>query len=310
MGLSNGEFVVGEGVNRRPLDGVLRGLIGEVSWGDVRQVIETGKVQVNGVIVTDGRRYVSAGDAIKLTMSAPRVSNELRLGREVIAYEDADVVVVRKPSGMNSVPFDEGETGTLDQMVRALLSRERRARGGPAQGWIGVVHRLDRETTGLLVFARTLLAKKHLGQQFRDHTVHRRYVSIVHGALEREREFRSYICADRGDGLRGTTGIPGQGQLAVTHVKPTETLQGATLVECRLETGRTHQIRIHLSEAGHPVLGEKVYIRNYSGAIVRAPRVMLHARELGFEHPRTGRTVMLEEPMPADMCAVRERLLA
>ncbi len=310
MPLSNGEFVVGEGVRRRPLDGVLRSLIGEVSWGDVRQAIETGKVQLNGVIETDGRRYVSAGDAIKITMAAPRVSNELRLGREVIAYEDSDLVVVRKPSGINSVPFDEGETGTLDQLVRALLSRERRARGGQAQGWLGVVHRLDRETTGLLVFARTLLAKKHLAQQFRDHTVHRRYVSIVHGSLEREREFRTHLVADRGDGLRGTTGIPNQGQLAVTHVKPIEALKGASVVECRLETGRTHQIRIHLSEAGHPVVGEKVYIRNYSGQLLRAPRVMLHARELGFEHPRTGRPLSLEEPMPADMVAVRERLRA
>jgi 23S rRNA pseudouridine1911/1915/1917 synthase len=116
--------------------------------------------------------------------------------------------------------------------------------------------------------------------------------------------------ADRGDGLRGSSRLSrsAEGREAVTHVEPLEALAGATLVACRLETGRTHQIRIHLSEAGHPIVGERVYIRAYAGRRIEAPRLMLHAAELGFVHPATGLEVHWELPLPADMRSLLERL--
>jgi 23S rRNA pseudouridine1911/1915/1917 synthase len=210
-------------------------------------------------------------------------------------------------------------------MVRAWLDRHAAA-GRAGRPNLGVVHRLDKETTGLIVFTRTWLAKKALASQFRRHTVHRRYLAIAHGHVK-EQTIRSILVADRGDGVRGSAGVqvarrhslpssrsstrgPTVGREAVTHVEPLEALRGATLVACRLETGRTHQIRIHLSEAGHPIVGERVYIRGYGGPLVDAPRLMLHAAELGFLHPATERFMRWELPPPDDMRAVLERLRA
>jgi len=179
---------------------------------------------------------------------------------------------------------------------------------------LGVVHRLDKETSGLVVFTRTWLAKKTLLQAFRVHAVHRRYVAIVHGAV-RPQTIKTHLVENRGDGLRGSIEHRGgrkrpaggePSKLAITHVDVVERLHSSsfgecTLVACRLETGRTHQIRIHLSEAGHPVVGDRVYIRGYSGPVVAAPRLMLHAAELGFVHPATNETLRWECELPSDM---------
>ena len=142
--------------------------------------------------------------------------------------------------------------------------------------------------------------------------MHRRYLAIAHGDV-RSRTIRSFLMEDRGDGLRGSArGTPGEGaREAITHVEKLEALTGgtaATLVACRLETGRTHQIRIHLSESGHPLVGERVYIRRWGGTVIEAPRLMLHAAELGFLHPATEREMRWEQPMPDDMKTVLERL--
>jgi 23S rRNA pseudouridine1911/1915/1917 synthase len=130
--------------------------------------------------------------------------------------------------------------------------------------------------------------------------VERRYVALAHGSV-RAATHHSRLVKDRGDGRRGSTEHPELGRDSVTHVKPLEALAGATLVECRLETGRTHQIRIHLAESGHPLVGERVYGRSYRGERIEAPRLMLHAFELGFEHPTTGKPLHFEQPMPEDM---------
>src|SRR5262249_7446653 len=120
---------------------------------------------------------------------------------------------------------------------------------------------------------------------------------------------RSYLVDDRGDGLRGSA-PPGvrEGQLAVTHVRPVESLHGATLIECKLETGRTHQIRIHLSEAGHPLVGERVYVRDFKSTLIPAPRLMLHAAELGFIHPDREEPMRFREEPPADFRETLARL--
>jgi 23S rRNA pseudouridine1911/1915/1917 synthase len=177
---------------------------------------------------------------------------------------------------------------------------------------LGIVHRLDKETSGLVVFTRTWLAKQALSSQFRQHTVHRRYLAIAHGDVP-ARTLRSFFIENRGDGLRGSKRGPGgkppkDGREAVTHVTRIEPLTGATLVACRLETGRTHQIRIHLSESGNPLVGERVYVRGFRGPVIEAPRLMLHAAELGFVHPATEAEVRWEQPTPADMLAVIARL--
>jgi 23S rRNA pseudouridine1911/1915/1917 synthase len=292
------------------LDGVVRERDPSLSWAAARALVETGKVFRNGTPCLQTQKHLRAGDTLELRPNAPRPATGRERANQVsFIHVDRQFVVVRKPSGISTVPYDPGERGTLDELVRMQLDRQARARGGPAQGWIGVVHRIDKGTSGLLVFARTLTAKRHLANQFRAHTVQRRYLALAHGRV-RTQTIQSRIVADRGDGLRGSTHLPSAGQEAVTHVELLEPLGAACLVGCRLETGRTHQIRIHLSEAGNPLLGEEVYIRNYRGERLRAPRLMLHAEELGFEHPTTGEPMLFRDEWPDDFDEIIERMRA
>jgi 23S rRNA pseudouridine1911/1915/1917 synthase len=316
-----GSFVVPQELAGRPLDGAVRALTG-APWSTARSMIETGKVKIAGAIAGSARRRVSAGEVIEIDPRAPKPKTvRLRsLGEDLIAYADAAVVVVRKPAGISTVPFDgegaqEDEGGTLDELVRDVLADQARREGrGRAIGRVplGVVQRLDKVTSGLLVFARNFSAKKHLSQQLRQRSMHRRYLAIAHGDV-RSGTHRSLLVPNRGDGLRGSSArrhgrAPGDEELAITHVERIEGLRGATLIACKLETGRTHQIRIHLAEAGHPLVGEHVYARHYKGPQIKAPRVMLHAAELGFVHPSTEREMRFHMDPPEDFQRVLESL--
>jgi 23S rRNA pseudouridine1911/1915/1917 synthase len=162
-----------------------------------------------------------------------------------------------------------------------------------------------------MVFARTVPAERHLVRQFSQHTITRSYLAIVHGDVEAQ-TIESTLVRDRGDGRRGSQKGAADGQRAVTHVRPLERLGDYTLVECRLETGRTHQIRIHLSELGHIVCGDKVYCQPLRGKPIAdhsgAPRLALHAAELGLEHPITGERLHYTMPLPKDLTQFVERL--
>jgi 23S rRNA pseudouridine1911/1915/1917 synthase len=301
-------FVIPAELHARPLDGAVRAL-DNVSWAESRKLIETGKVRVAGEVVTDPVRKVRAGDKLAITMRAPRpeTARARELAEDLIVYADPAVVVVRKPAGLSTVPFGDEPRGelTLDAVLRETLARRDAIRG---RAPLGVVQRLDRATTGLLVFSRTFAAKKSLGNQLRSHTMERRYLAIAHGDVA-TKTLRSHLVEDRGDGLRGSAREGRrEGQLAVTHVERIEPLRGATLVACRLETGRTHQIRIHLSEDGHPLVGEAVYVRGWEGSLIPAPRLMLHAAELGFAHPSDGRPMRFRDPLPRDFEETLARL--
>ncbi len=302
----------------KALDAIVRALE-DVTWGKARALIEKGKVRVDGQVVTQAERRFRGGVELVVDPQArkPR-DHSLELERERIVHLDTHVVVVDKPSGISTIPFGEAgrarETGTLDERVRAHLSSLERDRS--QRPTLGVVHRIDKETSGLVVFTRSWLAKQSLTQQFRFHTTHRLYMALVHGTIE-SGTLRSHLVADRGDGLRGSIEkMKGRrpkvetGQLAVTHVEVQEHLEGATLLACRLETGRTHQIRIHLAEAGHALLGERVYIRDYGPAQQRIPasRLMLHAAELGFVHPKSEVEVRFSSPLPMDFQELLHRL--
>jgi 23S rRNA pseudouridine1911/1915/1917 synthase len=289
-----------------PLDRAVRTIL-EASWGKARSWIEAGKVRVAGTVATEPNTRVRAGHEICIDEGATR-SRPTRLTEDQVVYVDAQVIVVAKPAGVSTVPFDDRETDTLEGRVRAWMDRKRVAPGKQRPN-LGVVHRLDKETSGLVVFTRTWLAKQSLAGQFRRHSVHRRYLAIAHGRVG-ARAYRSWLVDNRGDGLRGSVRgtPPTHAREAITHVEPLEALAQATLVACRLETGRTHQIRIHLSESGHPIVGDRVYTRRYSGSLIEAPRLMLHASELGFVHPATEQPVRWERAMPDDMAAVLDRL--
>jgi 23S rRNA pseudouridine1911/1915/1917 synthase len=292
-----------------PVDRVVRSLFG-ASWGKARTWIETGKVRVGGALVTDTTVRVRAGAEVILDEAA-RKSRAGDLADSDVIFADTQVVVVAKPPGLSTIPYDGTETDTLDARVRAWLERRRLVPRGQ-RPTLGIVHRLDKETSGLVVFTRTWLAKQALTSQFRQHTVHRRYLAIAHGEVP-SRTLRSFFIENRGDGLRGSARghgrkPPADGREAITHVTRVEPLAGATLVACQLETGRTHQIRIHLSESGNPLVGERVYIRGFRGPVIEAPRLMLHAAELGFIPPATEREMRWEQPTPEDVLAVIARL--
>jgi 23S rRNA pseudouridine1911/1915/1917 synthase len=274
----------------------------KVAWSVAKSHVATGKVFVDGTCVTEVDHRLAVGQHVELRPGASRPHDPEREG--VLVYDDTHVVVIDKPSGVNSVPYDDRELGTAMDLVRGAWRRA----GLPATTIpLHVVHRIDRGTSGLLMFAKTKKAELGLAAQLRAHTMERSYVCLAHGAVASQR-IESVLARDRGDGLRGSTTRTQQGKRAVTHVEAREALQHATLCRVRLETGKTHQIRIHLSEAGHPLVGEQVYIRDYQGPVLTSSRLMLHAETLGFEHPVTGARVQLVSAPPPDFTAVLERL--
>lgn len=286
------------------LDRFLRERHPGASWNAVRRLVVTGKVLIDGTVTMAPNAVVPAGSTVSIRMTARRPTREGRISADAIVYVDPHVVVVRKPSGIATVPYED-ERDTMDRLVQGLLRQI--APRGTSVAPLGVVQRLDKETSGVLVFARTAASKRHLQQQFRVHEVERRYVAIASGVVE-GKTIRSRLVKDRGDGYRGSTRNAELGREAVTHVRVLERLAGATFIECRLETGRTHQIRIHLSEAGHPLIGERVYMGRAPSASLTAPRLMLHARELGFVHPVSGRALHFEDPLPEDFAGVLDLL--
>lgn len=305
------EVVVRVERNDLTLSRVVREALQGVSWNKARELCRSGRVLLNQGVARDPEQRVEVGAEVRVDPTAPRERRGV-LPESAIVHVDADVVVVDKPRGVMSVPFEPGDRDTLIDQTRAAL-RRKGARGFDPE--LGAVQRLDLDTTGLLLFTRNLAAKRHLQQQFRVHSVHRRYVALVHGNIIGQ-TFDSVLLRDRGDGLRGSWGKfrrphgrpPEDAQQAITHVRVLERLPRATLVECALETGRQHQIRIHLSEAGCPLVGERVYIRDFQGELLPAARPMLHARELGFVHPRSELELHFQREPPDDFIACYEAL--
>lgn len=322
-------FHVAEEAAGLTLAAYLRQQIAGTSWAAAEKLVRARRVTIHGNLCRDAARRLQPGEVVKLldlAVAAPPGPRDVH-----IVHLDDAVVVVDKPSGITTTRHHE-EAGwparrrqmqpTLDEMLPMLIPRYL-ARGAqqrkPRQAAkplrsvpVRAVHRIDRETSGLLVFARTVPAGRILAEQFRQHATQRRYLAVVVGRVGTGTVI-SYLVRDRGDGRRGSSD-DGHGKRAVTHVRPVEHFGDAyTLVECRLETGRTHQIRIHLAESGHPVCGERVYSAP-PGATAEdrsgARRVALHAAELGFIHPTTGELVQFASRLPADLRKLLDRLAA
>jgi 23S rRNA pseudouridine1911/1915/1917 synthase len=276
-----------------------------VAWSTAKRHVTAGQVLVDGVAVTAVDHRLVEGQRVELRLDAPRVRSGDPDREGELVYDDAHVVVIAKPAGVSSIPYEARELGTAMDLVRDAWRRA----GKPATTVaLHVVHRIDRATSGLLMFAKTKRAEIGLAAQLRAHAIDRLYLCVAHGTVT-SRRIASSLVADRGDGLRGSS--TGRGKPAVTHVTAVRALRGSTLCEVRLETGRTHQIRIHLAESGHPLIGEPVYIRDFlnaGGRAIAVSRLMLHAQTLGFAHPITGAAIALSSPPPRDFAAVVERL--
>ena len=278
-----------------------------LTWSEARRLCETGKVQLDGEVVVNAAQRIGVTRELTVNMSAPRPRAEVAGFR--VAFEDGHLVVIEKPAGVSSVPYERKEAGTALDLIRTHWRRAgKRATATP----LYTVHRLDKDTSGLLCFAKTRLAERALHEVFQRHQARREYVAVAQGHVDSQR-IESVLVADRGDGIRGSTRRKGHAgaQRAVTHVTAVRHLPAATLVRVRLETGRTHQIRVHLSEAGHPLVGETVYIRDLlraGGEPLPSPRLMLHAATLGLPHPVTGEPIDLAAAPPPDFIATLEAL--
>ncbi len=301
---AKGEFVA---LPQGTLAAALRGHLPSQSWNEVRALCSSGKISVNGARELDPARRLTGGEAVAWNLAAPDPRRSTPRPEFQIVYEDGHLIVIEKPEGVSSVPYERKERGTALDLIREAWRRQgRRAAATP----LYTVHRIDKDTSGLLCFAKTKLAERGLHQVFKHHRAQREYLAVAHGQVRPSR-IESRLIADRGDGLRGSTRRPNQGQHAVTHVEVIESLPAATVCRVHLETGRTHQIRIHLAEQGHPLVGETVYLRDHTHAgrtLLPCQRLLLHAATLGFDHPVSGKRLDFASDLPPSFQAELQRL--
>jgi 23S rRNA pseudouridine1911/1915/1917 synthase len=263
-----------------------------------QDAVRNGRIDVAGDRCDEPGREVEPGTAIEFFPSRPKarvVASRLR-----VLHEDRHVLVVDKPSGLLTLPTQAHERDTLvDRAGRYLAIRH-----GGQRPFVGVVHRLDKDTSGALALARSPEAVRAFQALFKAHDIERQYLAVVEGTVARATgTIDLALVADRGDLRRGVARRAGEGRSAITHYRVIESFGTvATLIACWLETGRTHQIRIHMAEMGHPVLGDPVYRpREQPSCKAKFHRQALHAQTLGFVHPITGRDVRVESPLPSDM---------
>jgi 23S rRNA pseudouridine1911/1915/1917 synthase len=264
---------------------VLQGRFPESSKTTLRKMLQSDRVRVNGAPERDAKREIGPGDRVDVT-SKPAHPLDARVR---IIFEDNDLIVIDKAAGLLTVATAE----VLHETAEAFLNSY--AGGTPDAPRVYHVHRLDRDTSGVLVFARNTYVRDRLQERFAAHDIDRVYVAIVYGKLkESSGTFRSYLAEDVTLRVRSVA-LPSQGKEAVTHYRTTASGKRYSILELTLETGRRNQIRVHLAEAGHPVLSDNMYGRGTDPAF---PRLALHARELGFVHPRTGTKVSFTADVP------------
>ena len=278
------------------LDLALIRLHPSLSRRKARAAIEKGQVTVDGERVRAAGRHVA--ETAKVIWDPNRPALSRARSSLPLLYEDEHVLVVDKPAGLLSVPTP-GAATTEDTAFARVRDYVARRRGGA--GWVGRVHRLDRDTSGALVFALTPAARAGLIRAFRAHRIERRYLVLVSGRPPAETGIVDAPLRDAYvGGRRGVARAGEPAQPALTRWRVRERLSGAALLEVELGTGRQHQIRVHLAHAGLPVLGDPVYGRPGRGPRTRAPRQMLHAFGLSFAHPIGGERVAIESTLPAD----------
>jgi 23S rRNA pseudouridine1911/1915/1917 synthase len=290
----------------RRFDQVLAELFPDYSRSRLTAWLKQGAVTLDGVAVVP-RHPVRGGETIALTV---RMERQIDALPEAIAltirYEDADIIIIDKPPGLIVHPGAGNPAGTLQN---ALLHHDPRLAEIPRGG---IVHRLDKDTSGLMVVARSLRAHTALVEQLSDRDVHRQYAAIVYGALVSGGRVDAPLGRHPRDRLKQA--VRDDGRAAITHYRVRERFRTMTLVECRLETGRTHQIRVHMAHVRHPLVGDTQYggllklPKSASAELVAAlrgfRRQALHAERLEFVHPGTGKTVAFQAPLPPDMQAL------
>lgn len=305
-GATSLQAVLTDDVAGQRLDKALATVLPDFSRERIKALIGDGRVTGASGVVRDGSAKAVAGASyhIEVPPPAPAAAGAQPIALDIV-YEDQDLIVVNKPAGLVVHPAAGNPDGTL---VNALLHHCAGALsgiGGVARP--GIVHRIDKETSGLLVVAKNDRAHEGLARQFAAHSIDRRYVAGVSGM---PRAPMGTVDAPLGRSERDRKKMAivaeGHGRRAVTHWRVTDMLKGGAIVECRLETGRTHQVRVHMASIGHALIGDPVYGRtrsDHSDLLKRLDfrRQALHAQRLGFVHPTTGHDLSFESVIPADM---------
>lgn len=297
------------------LDQFITARIPALTRSAVQRLIEEGRVTVNGATPKPSFK-LKGGETIIVKIPPPvpaaPLAEEIPLS---VLYEDVDLIVVDKPAGMSVHPGAGNPAGTL---VNALLGHCRDLSGIGGELRPGIVHRIDKGTTGVIVAAKNDRAHLGLARQFNEHSIKRVYVAFVYGSPAKDKGTIEGAIGRHPVDRKRMSGSARSGKRAVTHWKVTGRYGAVSVLELRLETGRTHQIRVHLSEAGFPLLGDPVYggggrsaqIRDTAlrAMIRRLGRQALHARTLGFIHPVTGEYLEFSSPLPEDMGRILEYL--
>ncbi len=308
---------------RERLDRLLARRLPDLSRSRLKALIEAGHIAIGGRTMTDASHRVNLGDHV--TLVVPEPEDPTPQGEDIplaVVFEDDEVIVIDKPPGLVVHPAAGNWTGTLVNALIAHCGDSLSGIGGVRRP--GIVHRLDKDTSGLLVVAKTGRAHAALTAQFADHgrsgPLERAYVALAWGTPART-SFTIDAPLDRDTKARDRIAVRASGRHATTHVTVEESLAEGLVsrITCRLETGRTHQIRVHMAHAGHPLLGDETYgkgFRTKSGklddrardALDALGRQALHAAVLGFAHPATGQTMRFESPLPADMASLLDAL--
>ena len=287
----------------RRLDLALIGLHPELSRRQAQAAIEKGQVSIDGRVSREPGERVTEGADVRWDRNR-KATPKTRISLPLL-YADEDLVIVDKPAGLLSVPTSPDARNEDTAIARVLdYARHRQ----PHRPFAGAVHRLDRDTSGALAFALNAQTRSALRDLFSAHQIERRYAAIVIGSPRADKGTIDAPIHDEYQGGRRRIARPGEpSREAVTRFQVLERLPGAALLEVELETGRQHQIRLHLAHVGLPVLGDPVYGRP-GHRTAPAPRQMLHARTLAFSHPRTGAAVRVESPLPPDFREALKRL--
>ena len=291
------------------LDQVLADMIPEHSRNRLQQWVKAGRVDVDGKTVTEPKHKIYGGEP--LTIRVDQILTDAEAGQFLpeamdlpIVYEDAHILVINKPPGLVVHPAAGNWQGTL---LNGLLAYDPVFAHLPRAG---IVHRLDKDTSGLMVVAKTLAAHTHLIRQLQARSVKRLYRAIVCGVPKVDGAVNAPIGRDPRQRTR--MAVTSQGKEAITHYRLLEVFPGCSLVECALETGRTHQIRVHMAHLGHPLVGDETYLGGRRHPLPEPAahfgRQALHARQLGLLHPETGEPMRWTAQVPADMAQLLEDL--
>ena len=281
-----------ENENKR-IDAYLSEKLEDTSRVAIQRLIANGKVLVNGK-TTKASYKIQAGDKIELEEEVPvEVSLKAQDIPLDIIYEDEDMIVVNKPKGMVVHPANGNPDGTLVNAIMAICKDSLSGIGGEIRP--GIVHRLDKDTSGIIIVAKNDKAHINLSEQIKDHKVKKTYIALVRGIVK-ENEATINMPMGRSEKDRKKMAVTKNGKEAITHFKVLERYDKYTLLQVNIETGRTHQIRVHLSQIGYPIVGDEVYSNGKNEWNVKGQ--CLHAKSLEFTHPTTGEKMYLEAKLP------------